>query len=52
MAYKTDNEPLEINDNDRAEIARLISEGNTSGRLDCDEGKHITWSVDMDVWKN
>lgn len=37
----------EINDEDRAEIARLIANGNTSGILDS-EGYRITWSVDME----
>ena len=41
---------LTINDLDRAEIAKLIANGNTSGRLDCDNGKKITWSIDMDAW--
>lgn len=43
---------LEINEIDREEIARLIIEGNTSGRLDCDKGISITWELKMDKWKN
>ncbi len=46
-----------IEDKDREEIARLISEGYTSGILD-DEGddeyavlpKRIAWSLDMNVF--
>lgn len=43
---------LEITDLDRQELGRLISEGLTSGRLDCDEGKHITWSLIAEVWED
>ena len=42
----------EINDLDREEIARLIKEGNTSGRLDCEDGKHIVWEIKMDAWRD
>ena len=45
-------EEIEITDEDREELARLIKEGFTSGRLDCDNGKHITWSINMEVWKD
>ena len=45
-------ELLEINDEDRAEITRLISEGYTNGRLDFGNEKHITWSLDMEIWKD
>jgi hypothetical protein len=45
---------------DRAEIERWVSEGFSSGRVDCDEGelmKYIWWELDIngnikfiDVW--
>lgn len=41
---------VEITDLDRAEIGRLITEGFTTGRLDCGDGKHINWSIDIGVW--
>ncbi len=40
----------EINDDDRAAIADQVKEGYTSGRLDAEDGKKISWSIDMDVW--
>ena len=40
----------EINDLDREEIARLITEGNTSGILDS-EGYRITWNLDMEKFE-
>ena len=39
-------------DEDREELARLIKEGFTSGRLDNGEGKHISWSIYLDVWED
>ena len=37
---------------DRAEIARLIEQGYTSGRLDDGEGKHINWSLNTNTWED
>ena len=44
--------PLEITDMDLEELGRLIKEGSKGGRLDCDNGKHITWKITMDVWED
>ena len=47
---------LEINDQDRETIAELIKQGNTSGRLDSEDENgntiYITWSIDMEKWKD
>ena len=43
-------EEKEITDLDLEEIGRLIKGGATGGRLDCDNGKHITWNIDLSVW--
>jgi hypothetical protein len=43
--------PDEVTDTDRAEIARLITGGNTSGILD-GEGYRITWELKMDKFTN
>ena len=42
----------EITEEDLEELARLIQEGFTSGRLDCGDGKHISWKLDMIVWED
>lgn len=42
----------EITDEDREELARLIKEGYTSGRIDSDDGKKISWSLTTEVWKD
>lgn len=47
----TKQELLEINDEDRAEIARLVANGNTSGILD-GEGTRISWSIDMEKFEH
>ena len=52
LATKKTNIYLEITDEDREELARLIKEGFTSGRLDNGEGKHISWSIYLDVWED
>ena len=41
----------EINDIDLEEIARLITEGNTGGRLDS-EDKKIFWDLKLEVWSD
>ena len=45
---------IEINDIDREELARLIKEGFTNGRLDSEtedgETKSIAWELKTDVW--
>lgn len=38
----------ELNENEREELGRLITEGFTSGRLDSEE-RHISWSLDFTV---
>jgi len=43
----------EVNDIDRKELARLIENGCTSGRLDSEEqglSKHIAWDLKLEVW--
>lgn len=45
-------EDEEINDEDRAEIARLIIEGFTSGKLNNGENKNISWELKLEVWKD
>ena len=49
---KNMNEQIEITDLDLGEIARLIREGNTSGRLDSEDGKKISWELKTEVWKD
>ena len=55
MTYKN-LELVDINDIDRAEIARLIKEGCTSGRLDSQlvnkpiGSKYISWELKTKVW--
>lgn len=41
---------VEINDLDRKAIGEQIKEGYTSGRLDSENGKKISWSIEMEVW--
>ena len=43
---------VEITDEDRAELGRLIANGFTSGQLYCDNGKCIGWSLNTNVWSN
>lgn len=47
-------EGQEINDVDLEELAKLVKEGFTSGRLDSqlENGlsKHIAWELKMEVW--
>ena len=40
-----------INEIDLGEIARLIQEGYTSGRLEDETGKRIAWELKMEVWE-
>ena len=42
----------ELNDLDREELARLIKEGFTNGRLDNEKGKHIVWKLELIIWKD
>ena len=37
---------------DNQEIARLISEGNTSGILDNEEGYRISWDLKVEKFEN
>ena len=39
----------ELNEQDRAELARLISEGFNHGRLDSEE-KRITWGLSYEIF--
>jgi hypothetical protein len=41
---------LELDDTDTEEIARLISEGCTSGILSNGEGKHISWNLNTEIF--
>lgn len=50
MARTKNQNPDEITDEDRAEIARLIAAGNTSGILDS-EGYRITWEIEMEKFE-
>jgi hypothetical protein len=38
---------MELNETERAELARLIQDGFTSGILDSDDGVRITWKLDI-----
>lgn len=40
---------LELDEIDSEEIARLITEGFTSGELDNGEGKHIYWELKKNI---
>lgn len=45
-------EAIERNfETDNEEIARLISEGNTAGLLDNEEGYRINWSLSIDKFE-
>ena len=41
---------MEITDEDRTEIAKLVAEGNTGGILD-GEGFRISWNINMDKFE-
>jgi len=41
-----------MNESEREEIARLISEGFTSGRLDSEEGRHVFWELKTEKWED
>jgi ribosomal protein S27AE len=45
---------MQLNDQDRQEIARLISEGYTSGRIDSQQKNgdpvYINWELTTDKW--
>lgn len=44
----------EITDLDRAEIARLIADGNTGGRVDRENSDgtftYLSWNLDINTW--
>ena len=40
----------ELNEADIEEIVRLIKERNTSAIMDDGEGKHISWTIHIQVW--
>lgn len=42
---------MELNDQERDEIMRLIGEGFTSGRIN-DGEKNIHWSLKLEVWND
>ncbi len=44
------NDEPEITDTDLEELARLIKEGYTSGRLDSEDGKKIAWELKTEIW--
>lgn len=44
--------PLEIKDYDLEAIADEIKRGFSSGRLDSENGRHISWSLETDVWED
>jgi hypothetical protein len=41
---------VEITETDLEQIAKQIKEGYTSGRLDCENEKKISWSFNTEVW--
>lgn len=43
---------MELTEIDQQEIARLISEGNTGGILDNEEGYRIVWDLKIDKFKD
>jgi hypothetical protein len=42
----------ELKDTDREEISRLIKEGYTEGYLDTENGKHIYWKLQTNIWSD
>lgn len=50
-AEEIDGDP-EIEDEDLEEIVLRIQDGFTSGRVDCDGGKKISWTLTTEVWKD
>lgn len=47
-----EREEVEIEDVDREAIAEQVKQGFTSGRLDSDGGKKISWSLDIEAWRD
>jgi len=43
---------MELNEIDQQEIARLITEGNTSGILDDEGGYRIVWDLKVNKFKD
>ena len=43
---------MEINDEQREEIARLIKEGYDTGRLDEEDGTKVWWELKTNIWKD
>jgi DNA-binding CsgD family transcriptional regulator len=41
---------IELTDMEQEEIARLIKEGYTSGRLDDEEGISVSWELKYEKW--
>lgn len=50
MKRKSEPPVVEITGADLEEIARLVADGYTSGRLDEEEGKHIYWEIKIECW--
>ena len=42
----------DVTDEDREEIAKLISQGFTSGRLEGQDGHKVSWALEVDSWKD
>lgn len=42
---------MELTDEDQAEIARLVKDGFTEGKLSCD-GRNILWRLAVTVWRD
>ena len=40
----------ELNELDQEELARLIKEGYTSGRIDDENGRKISWELKTKIW--
>ena len=47
-----DNNHGELSEIDLAEIARLIQEGCSSGKLSDGEYKNLYWELNVNVWKD
>lgn len=43
---------METPDDAIIEIARLIVDGYTSGRLDAEDGTLTAWELKLETWKN
>lgn len=42
---------MELEQTEQDEIARLIKDGYTEGRLDAEDGRRVYWKLQTEIWK-